>query len=206
MVPAISGWFEAYILERLKGFSWVKGFRWWKIHPRQVTLIFSAKLLQYIFSLNLLIFNFQLLNHTIPLSGRLKSLALEVILLCGYSSTWSNHLLTSFSCIVLAILNGGKKRKKRKRTKKKEERKWHFAIKYIRTASFEENQYHRRVHLRKKHVHQWFVGYGFQKILWTSNDRPTVFVDASLVDITYPLLRVVLLLGKSDAEQYLQPF
>lgn len=119
MVPAISGWFEAYIYERLKGFSWVKGFRWWKIHPRQVTLIFSAKLLQYIFSLNLLIFNFQLLNHTIPLSGRLKSLALEVILLCGYSSTWSNHLLTSFSCIVLAILNGEKKRKKRKRTKKK---------------------------------------------------------------------------------------
>lgn len=146
MVQAISGWFEAFILERLKGFSWVRGFRWWKI---QVVLIFSAKFLQYIFSLSLLIFNFQLLNHTIPLSGRLKSLALlEVVSFCTYSSTQSNHLLTSFSYIVLAILNGRKKKKK----KQKEERKWHFSIKCIRTASFKENQYHRHVHLRKKHV------------------------------------------------------
>lgn len=29
MVQAISGWPEMYVLERLKSFTWVRGFKWW---------------------------------------------------------------------------------------------------------------------------------------------------------------------------------
>lgn len=62
MIQALSVWPEKYVLETLKGFIWVRGFKWWKTCPRHVVLTFGAKFLQCISSLILLSFNFQLLT------------------------------------------------------------------------------------------------------------------------------------------------